>query len=256
MDNRYTLQTVERAIAFLEYVATSPSPPTIRDVSADLELNITTCYHLLRTFIAQGYIVRLPDNRLELGDRISVLVGGFRKNQDREQYLAGVVQQLAATTLETSFLSLREGDSVVLKVLIEGTQRLRVAGLYVGLKGQEFRRASGKAVLAHLDDKARQAMLEAGMAGLPERQRKSIFKALEKELPLVVSQGWAVDDGQTEHGIIAVSAPIFAVSGEVVGATGIVTPTFRMDKSRDAFINSVSSAAAEATRLVKSMGTV
>lgn len=250
MDNNYTLQTVERALSFLEYVATAPAPPSVRDVSEALGLNITTSYHLLRTLVARDFIKRDDEGRLELGDGVAILAKNYRRHESVEQLLAPVVQQLAASTLETSFLSLREARNVVLKVLVEGSQRLRVAGLYVGLSGHEYRRAAGKAVLAHLEDAERKAMLDASLANTPAQLRKAILKALEKELPLTASRGWSADDGQTEEGIISIGAPVFDAAGSVVGAVGIVTPIFRMDKSPDAFREAVLAAAAEATRLL------
>lgn len=250
MDNSYTLQTVERAISFLEYVATAAVPPNIRDVSKALDLNITTSYHLLRTLVAHDYIKRDDEGRLELGDGIEVLTRNFRRHKSREQLLSPIVQRLAASTMETAFLSLREGQSVILKVLVEGSQRLRVGGLYVGLTGHEYRRAAGKAVLAHLQEPARAAMLEQSLSTIPVRQQKTILKSLEKELPLTASRGWSADNGQIEDGIISIGAPLFDASGEVQGAVGIVTPIFRMDKSPDAFREAVMAAAAEASRLL------
>lgn len=251
MDTRYTLQTVERAIAFLEYVATAATPPSVRDASRDLKLNITTCYHLLRTLTALDYVKRRDDGGLELGDRVSIIARNFRKTKSLEQDLADIVHVMAASTMETSFLSLRDGDSVVLKVLAEGSQRLRVAGLYVGLKGEEFRRASGKAVLAFLKDDERQAMLEASLAGLPDARRKATLKTLEKELPLIRSRGWSLDEGESEDGITAIGAPIFDATGTVFGAVGVIVPTFRLDRARDGFMNAVLEAAADATRRLK-----
>lgn len=250
MDNSYTLQTVERAISFLEYVATAAVPPSIRDVSKALDLNITTSYHLLRTLVAHDYIKRDDEGRLELGDGIEVLTRNFRRHKSHEQLLSPIVQRLAASTMETAFLSLREGQSVILKVLVEGSQRLRVGGLYVGLTGHEYRRAAGKAVLAHLQEPARAAMLEQSLSTIPVRQQKTILKSLEKELPLTASRGWSADNGQIEDGIISIGAPLFDASGEVQGAVGIVTPIFRMDKSPDAFREAVMAAAAEASRLL------
>jgi DNA-binding IclR family transcriptional regulator len=251
MDNNYTLQTVERALSFLEYVATAPVPPNIRDVSKALDLNITTSYHLLRTLVARDFIKRDDEGRLELGDGVAILAQNYRRHESVEQLLAPVVQQLAASTMETSFLSLREAQHVVLKVLVEGSQRLRVAGLYVGLSGHEYRRAAGKAVLAHLEGAERKAMLDESLASTADQLRKAILKALEKELPLTASRGWSADDGQTEEGIISIGAPVFDAAGAVLGAVGIVTPIFRMDKSPDAFREAVLAAAAEATRLLK-----
>jgi IclR family transcriptional regulator, acetate operon repressor len=254
MDTPYTLQTVERAIAFLEYIASASEPPAIRDISKALDLNITTCYHLLRTLMALNYIKRNDDGGLELGDGVGVLVRGYRRADSPEKFLSDIVKRLEAETLETSFLSLREDNSVTLKVLFEGSQKLRVAGLHVGLKGREHRRAAGKAVLAHLDVAARTRILDESLAQMPDRQRKATLKSLEKELPLIEARGWATDDGQIEQDIVAIAAPIFDASGSVLGALGIVTPVFRMDKSRDMFLDSVMTAAAEASQLLKSAG--
>lgn len=251
MESNYTLQTVERAMSFLEYIATAPSPPHIRDVATALDLNITTSYHLLRTLMARAWVKRDDDGRLELGDGIQVLTQNFRRHDSREQLLSPIVQRLTGSTMETAFLSLREGNGVVLKVLVEGSQRLRVAGLYVGLTGHEYRRAAGKAVLSHLDSSARAALLEESLAGLPAQQRKAILKSLDKELPLTAARGWSADNGQIEDGIISIGAPIFDAKGEVQGAVGIVTPIFRMDRSPEVFRQAVQAAAAEATRLLQ-----
>jgi IclR family acetate operon transcriptional repressor len=250
MDNTYTLQTVERAIFFLEHVGAADSPPNVKDLSKALDLNITTCYHLLRTLMAHGYIERDEDGGLRLGEGVSRLARGYRRARSVEEELSDVVKRLSASTLETSFLSVREGDKVVLKVLVEGTQNLRVAGLYVGFKGDEHRRASGKAVLAHLDDADRTSMLNASLAETPDRQRKAVLKSLEKELPQTAARGWSADDGQTEHGILGIGAPVFSASGAVLGAIGISAPIFRMDKSQGKFLDLVMAAAAEATRLL------
>lgn len=251
MEQPTTLQTVERAISFLEYVAEAPEPPHIRELSDDLDLNITTCYHLLRTLVARNYIKRRADGRLELGDGVNKLFRSYRRAMDIEEYLADVVKRLAAETLETSSLSLVDGNSVTLKVLVEGSHRLRVAGLYVGLKGHEYRRAAGKAVLSHLGEKDKSAMLDKSLADMTDKQSRPIRKALEKELKQTAARGWAMDDGQTEEGIIAIGAPIFDAQGKVLGAVSIILPTVRMEKSRDKFINAVTGAAGEATQLLK-----
>lgn len=250
MDNQKTLQTVDRALSFLEFVASSNEPPSVRDVSKALNLNITTCYHLLRTLLGRDYLKRDDEGNLELGESVGILFRSYQRSIDTEDYLAGVVKRLAAQTLETCFLSLVEGDHVTLKVLVEGSRRLRVAGLYVGLQGVEYRRAAGKAVLANLDEPDRSIILNKSIEALAEKDRKKILKTLEKELPQIASRGWSSDD-QTEEGIISIGAPIFNASGVVVGAIGIVTPMFRMEKSRDSFLTSIMSSATEATQMLK-----
>ncbi len=253
MENRTTLQTVERAISFLEYVATASEPPHIKDVSEHLQLNITTCYHLLRTLAGKNYIKRRSDGKLELGDGIGVLFRNYRRATDTDEHLADAVRRLSAVTLETGFLSLVEGRKVVLKVLVEGSRRVRVAGLFVGLQGSEYRRASGKAVLAHLDEAQRGAMLEASLEGLSAQQRKQITKSLEKEFGQIRSRGYAMDEGETEEGITAIGAPLFDAAGLVIGALGIVSPNFRLEKSREIYVRETLAAAADASQFLKSL---
>ncbi|QIB65110.1 IclR family transcriptional regulator [Kineobactrum salinum] len=250
MDKQTTLQTVERAISFLEFVGTATEPPSISDVSTALDLNITTCYHLLRTLVKRNYIKRDAAGRLELGDGIGVLFSGYQRTLDTEETLENVVKRIARLTQETSFLSLREGNKVVLRTLLEGSHRLRVAGLHVGLQGHEHRRAAGKAVLAHLDNAGKTAMLESSLASIPERESKKIRKSLDKELAQTAARGWSVDE-ETKEGIIAIAAPIFDASGSVLGAVGIVTPRFRMDDLWDNYLNIVMTGAAEATQLLQ-----
>ncbi|PJG46508.1 hypothetical protein CAF53_20310 [Sphingobium sp. LB126] len=252
MDNNYTLQTVERAIAFLEYVANAATPPNIKDVSAALNLNITTCYHLLRTLAAKQYIERNEHGGLELGGGVEVLIRGYQRFQDIEKSLSEIVKRLAAETMESAVFSRREDNNVVLKLLVEGSHRLRVSGLSVGLRGNEHQRASGKVVLAHLDPKTRAAMLDASVSPLPEKQRKGVVKTLEKEFPQIVERGWASDE-QTEQGIIAICAPLFDSSGAIFGAIGIVTPTFRLENAREKFFSAIQNAAADANALLKNI---
>ena len=87
---------------------------------------------------------------------------------------------------------------------------------------------------------------DAELAGAQD----SILKTLEKDLPLIRARGWATDV-ETEDGIIAIGAPIFDAAGAVFGATGVIVPTFRFDKSTEMYMDAVQRAAADATRLLK-----
>src|SRR5205814_2290836 len=95
----------------------------------------------------------------------------YQRSFDVQQTLANVVRGITDQTSETAFLSTLDGKSVILKYLSEGSHPLRVSGLYVGLTGNEHRRASGKAVLAHLDTGARNRLLERSLQGIPEPER-------------------------------------------------------------------------------------
>lgn len=253
MSNQPTLQTVERALTFMEYIAQAESPPTVQQVSSALNLNITTCYHLMRTLLARGYLERRTNATLVLGSKIGLLFKAYHKTFNIELGLGAVIDRLAETTSETCFLSVLQDNSVVLKVLVEGSQTLRVGGLYVGLTGNEHRRASGKVVLAFADEAKRKAILANALADIPSRKRKELIDDLKEELNVTRSRGWSLDQAQTEHGIMGIGAPVFDSHGNVYGALGVVAPTFRMERSQDEYVRAVQSYAQEATSLLSDM---
>lgn len=247
-----TLQTVERALAFLEYVASAAEPPTVQLVAAEMQLNISTCYHLLRTLLGCGYVERRADGTLQLGNRIGVLFRSYQRTLGVDQHLAFVVDRIARDTSETAFLSALSGTSVILKFLAEGSQPLRVSGLYVGLAGNEHKRASGKAVMAYLDPETSQKVLNRSLSHLAPPQRKEALEKLEADLRRTRERGWSLDGEESDTGISSVGAPVFGADGRVYGAVGVVTPTSRMDRQQDSFVAVVTAAAHQVSELLQS----
>jgi len=246
-----TLQTVDRALTFLEFVAASSKSPSVQDVSIGLGLNITTCYHLMRTLLARGYVIRLTDGKLAIGSAIGGLYRSYRMRLSVDAEISEIVRRLAETTSETGFFSAPEGNSVVLKVLVEGTRQLRVGGLFVGMTGNEHVRASGRAILGHLPPEQRLAIIKACFVGLEEPALSEAIARLDGELKLTVERGWSYDAGETERGVSAVGCPIFDGRGKIYGAIGVVVPAIRMERSHDALLASVKQMAAETEGLLK-----
>ncbi|WP_331769706.1 IclR family transcriptional regulator (plasmid) [Embleya sp. NBC_00888] len=249
-----TLQTVDRALTFLEFVASAPEPPTVQQVSEALGLNITTCYHLLRTLVARRYIARHENLTLTLGDGVGALFRSYQQRFDIDDSLKGWVDKLAAKTAETSYFSALEGNRVILKVLVEGSQPLRVSGLFVGQSGNEHLRSSGKAVLAHLDDERRTALLAKIVDGHSHSEASALLEKLERDLRMTRERGWSMDEQDSDIGISSVGAPIFDARQDVYGAVGIVVPTTRMEKHQQRYVECVTATAAAMTSFLGTVG--
>src|ERR1700730_6241983 len=72
------LQTEQRALRVLSLVAEHPQGLTVRQISIALELNISTCYHLLNTLVVSGYLDRPPHQQIYLlGPQIPSLNNAF-----------------------------------------------------------------------------------------------------------------------------------------------------------------------------------
>ncbi|SDG01385.1 DNA-binding transcriptional regulator, IclR family [Sinosporangium album] len=244
-----TLQTVERALSFLEYVAAAEPAPTVQQVSVGLGLNITTCYHLMRTLLARGYLERRADATLQLGAGVGALFRTYQLNFNINDKLAGIVSELAGTTAETSFLSTLDDRNLILKILVEGSQPLRVTGLYIGLTGNEPHRAAGKAVLAHADTTLRDEIIARNLTGMTPTAQRRFHTSLLQELEEVRTRGWAVDI-DSSPGITAIGSPFFEHDGSIAGAVGIVAPTSRFSEAQDKLVGTVLDAAHKATAVL------
>lgn len=224
----FTLQTAERALRFLEIVASSPAPLNVRQVAERLEINLTTGYHLANTLMGKGYIERAGDGTLRVGFQVAVLYDGYLRSSTSAQMTTEIVKELAQQTQESAWISILRGDSVVLTAFAEGAQAVRATGLHVGLSGREHVRSSGRVVLAYLPDSRRTRVLDSALKDVSASDRRAIEASLEDDLAEIRSRGYAVDDELFQEGILGVGAPFFAADGvTVVGSVGIWAPAAR-----------------------------
>jgi DNA-binding IclR family transcriptional regulator len=242
-----TLQTAQRALRFLEFVAQQPQPPQLKSVATALGINITTCYHLFNTLHAAGYVSRDADGAVRLGGQVAVLYSGLVRQVAAGRELQPILAELSAQTHETAYLAGLSAESVVIQAVVESGHAVRVTGLHVGFGGAEHVRASGKAVLAHLDDAARDRILDASMRELEPAARARVLRSLEPELLEIRSQGWAFDDQYFADTVCCVAAPYFDAAGDVAGSIAVSVPAGRFVDNRQTLITRVVAAAGEAS---------
>ena len=240
-----TLQTVERALAFLEAVAQARRPPRLKEVAQTLGINVTTSYHLLNTLQLAGYVTRDSDGALRIGGRTAILYQGLVRSFALGRELGPVVAELSANTGETAYIAALNRDKVIIQALVEGNQAVRVTGLYVGFSGSEHIRASGKAVLAQLPDQQRNVVL--GQC-LPDASASEL-EAVNAQLRKVRELGWALDDGLFQDGVCCIAAPFFSSGGFVAGSVAVSVPATRFSTARETFTDAVLRAARQASQI-------
>ncbi|MFC3225641.1 IclR family transcriptional regulator [Marinibaculum pumilum] len=226
-----TLQTVDRALSFLEHVAACQEPPTVQQVADSLGLNITTGYHMMRTLAKRGYLRRLSGGKLVVGEAIGPLFRSYRLRLNVNQELTDIVRALSAATGETAFYSVPAGESVLLEILVEGSHQLRVGGLFVGSTGNEHRRASARAILPFLDEARREAILAKSLANLQKSEARQARKAFDAAIAETRQRGWSSDGGDIVQGITSIGWPVFDGYGAIAGSIGLIVPTLRLERS-------------------------
>lgn len=164
------------------------------------------------------------------------------------------LEDLFARFSETVNLAVLEDDAVLYIDMIETQHGLRMAAT-VGTRDPLSTTALGKAVLAFLPEDRRDALVSR--ASLTPRTPNSIRTKpeLQRALRQTRERGYALDNEEHEIGACCVSAPVFGLANEVLGAVSVSAPTARLDEGRrEALIAGVVEAAGRISREMRVPG--
>jgi DNA-binding IclR family transcriptional regulator len=238
-----------RGLQILELLAAEPEGLLAKTVSFRTGLNISTCYHLLNTLVAAGYVVKQAQTqRFIATGRISYPAFTALEQARIVPELAPQLQALRDATRETTYLSVRQADAIVIGAIVDSPQALKVSLLHVGYDGANHALALGKAILAYLDGRDVAAYLVRH--GMPALTSNTICQpaAFQSELTAVCARGYSLDLEEFAPGVCCIGAPIFGSAGRVVASLGISLPASRYYADSSTLIQQVVSSALAATR--------
>lgn len=226
--SRDMITSLQRGLQILELLAAEPEGLPAKTISQRSGLNLSTCYHLLNTLIAAGYVVKsATTQRFGISGKIVFPAQRSADGAALIRLIMPYLQTLRDQTSEAVYLSTRSGSEIVVSAIVESPQMLRVSMLSIGFAGANHATAVGKAVLAHLDDYDVTAYLQRyGMPALTNHTHTEIGP-LKEELALIRVRGYSLDLEECGDGICCVGAPIFAPHGPVIASIGIPLPATR-----------------------------
>lgn len=229
-------KTLAKGLSVLEYLVNSKMPCSVSDVAQAFSLVPSNAHRTLKTLMLLGYVRQSADSRYEPSLRLfelgSQVVGALDIRHVAHQAMA----QLAADTLETIHLVVRDGDQVVYLDKVDSPQPV-AAYSHIGGRAPAQCVASGKVLLA-FSMPAQEAqglawlkkMLPALQAYTPHSHVK--YKSLFDDLREVRDQGYALNRGEWREDVSGLGAPVFDGRSQVVGALGISLPTIRATQKR------------------------
>lgn len=202
---RDSVQSIERALALLEYMADSGGEAGITELSASTGLPIPTIHRLLRTLVTVGYVRQEHSRRYALGPKL-IRLG------DSAQQLVGVwvrpyLLELTEVTGETANLAMIDRDVMVYVAQVPSRHTMRMF-TEVGRKAPVHATGVGKAILSQLEDDQVRAILTR--TGLPARTPRTItdMDQFIEEMGEIRQQGYALDDGEQELAVRCVAVPV------------------------------------------------
>jgi IclR family acetate operon transcriptional repressor len=249
-------QAVERALAILELFRDGPTEQGISEIARRVELRVPTAHRIVKALVARKFLEQ--DERTEryrLGTTTAVL-GQQALETRRLDIVRPIIDELAEVTGESSALSLREGDTVLVALKSASSKPLRFdhpLGDLIPVHAS----AMGKVMLAFSYADVAEAVERLGdLTRLTERTITS-RPELATELEEIRRRGWSTNVGERYDGANGVAAPIFAggdagAGRAAWGAVGVHGPATRLtpDRFAEAAERAAEAAATIGRRLV------
>lgn len=215
---------LDRAFALLAAFGPDDDRLSLTELARRTDLYKSTALRLLGALEHGGFIRKLADGSYAVGPAPLRLAAVYQRSYHVGHVIEPLLKQLSVATGETASFYVRHGDARVALFRAEPSRSVRAA-VVIGQQYTLDQGASGKVLCAFSADKA----------GGHEVIRRQL---------------WSLSRGERDPDTASVSAPVFGVGGEVVGALAISGPRTRLgppDAMREA-CRQVLEAAREASR--------
>ncbi len=239
----------------MELLAQHPSGLNAKQISLKLRLHLSTTYHLLNTLIEADYVVKDPDSLLfRLSGKMGYAAYGIASPSHIVRQLTPHVLALQEATQETAYLSLWDGEEIVLSAIAESPLSVRVKVLTIGYGDGNHAMALGKAILAYLNESELDRYFTGRSLTAFTPETCTEIEALKTLLTEVRGQGYSLDVEEFLPDVCCIGAPVFDAKDNVTASIAISLPRSRYDARRNALVPQVKRAAAAATRTMKILG--
>jgi IclR family acetate operon transcriptional repressor len=226
------VQSVERALDLLEFLAQSVNKVGISELSIATGQPVATVHRLLKTLTARGYVTRdSRTRRYAPGPAAHALASMDHQMMNWTEIAASFLRELVEISGETANVVLLERDRAVYVAQAQPTRMVRMF-TELGNRVPLHSSGCGKVLLAYQSESIVNAII--AQSGLQAFTAMTITDPdrLRQELATIRQQGYAIDSGEQEEGVRCVAVPVYGPKGKVVAAMSISGPSSRLENSR------------------------
>ena len=201
---------------------------TNKDISRALNIPPSTCYRILASLKKFDYVYQNKrDSRYFLGFAHLRLAESVVEGMDLAAICLPYLEELHIQTEESTFFALYNGQHcIAMEICGQINTRVSVGrGEIMPLHGA----ASGKAVLAFLPEKEREAILRNRELESYTPETITDVKKLRRNLASIYATGVSHNNQEFHRGITALAVPLFGNDNRVIGAIALVGTSIDLD---------------------------
>lgn len=223
------LNSIEKALEVLMAFTPCNRELGTGEISRMLNLHKATASRILRTLASRGFLQQDPRTKAySLGPAVAELVRAYTNGIGYRIVDAArtEMERLRDRLGETVVLEVLSGASTVIACVVEGPQRVRIAGT-VGDRLPVHAAAGARAILAFSPPELFERLVGDD---LPKLTPNTIDDRdeLRRELERTRRRGFSLDREEIDVGINAVGAPVFDHEGKAVAAIVVPGPAGRV----------------------------
>lgn len=209
------LKSLEKSLDVLDLFVECNTGMTLKEIAERTHLNTSTAFRILNTLERRQYLTRNEaSKKYRLGPKALSLGYSSHWTENIVTLAKPYLRRLQQIFNETASIYVAEGDSRVCLDHVESTHSLRRV-IPLGESLPLYKGAAGKVLLAWAGEEVRQRFIKA---------HDSLS---EEEFAVIRHQGYAITQDESEHGLFALSVPIFNFEGRVVASLTIAGPSMR-----------------------------
>ncbi len=225
--------SLRRALALLRVIAAGDAAGMrLKDIALTAGCGQPTAHRALRDLMAEGFVEQAAGGkRYRLGLDFFVLAARAGQAGGLRDLARPALLRLSATLSETVFLLVRNGYDAICLDRIEGPFPIRTFTGDIGGKVPLGLGQGSLAILAHLPEAEREAVIRFNMPRLLDRGYLD-EAALRSALDTTRAQGWVNLNKGLIPGMAGVAVPILDPEGRAVAALSIGTLAERLREER------------------------
>lgn len=243
----HTVPVLCKALRVFEFVAKSAGGVTTKELAVSLGISHTTCYRIVQSFVAQGWLSGRRGGTFELSFALVPLLRPLLHHELLIETVKEPLRELAQTTDLTAKLTVRQSEDAVTLVSAASPRSTAITSR-VGSVVSLAIGSSGAALLSALPDAEVKLILDrAGEDAWKLQNRADVQRRIRE----VRREGVCFDHGSFQPHIHTLSAPlVMSDRGIVAAITLIGFPQDFEGAARAALVRHLKSTAGSCLQLI------
>ena len=208
------IPAVVKAVMLLERLGQSPRGATQAELRQELQLSPSTCYRLIQTLLATGWIRKIPDSRYDLAGGLLTAARKLLRQTANFETAQPLLERLAAATGLAVKLSVRQNDEQLTLLRAESPRPTAVSAR-AGCRFPLIEGSVGAALLACSAPEEIARLVRRCPEDIIEKQQPELIR---KRLTALRDTGYCFNAVHNRWRIDALSVPVAGDGGGVAAA--------------------------------------